>query len=123
MKHLLMVAALLAGLAVLLGAFGAHALQEAVPADRWVVWQTAVRYQMWHALALLFLAQAPFAAPWAARALLGGTMLFSGSLYLLVLSDQGWLGALTPIGGLSLLAGWLLIARAALGHHPSGAST
>ncbi|PSR02740.1 MAG: DUF423 domain-containing protein [Bacteroidetes bacterium QS_8_68_28] len=107
-----------AGLAVAAGAFGAHALEGRVTAGRLEVFETAVRYQMYHALALLFVG-------WAGRTLdssvllagaggcfAAGIVIFSGSLYLLVLTDTGWLGAVAPIGGVAFLAGWGLLAWA-----------
>jgi uncharacterized membrane protein YgdD (TMEM256/DUF423 family) len=109
------VASLLALLAVALGAFGAHGLRQRVtPADL-DVFETAVRYHMYHALALFLVAWAasrwPGAATHAAGWLLvGGVLVFSGSLYTLVLTGQRWLGAVTPLGGLLLLAGWGLLA-------------
>ncbi len=105
--------ALLAGLGVMLGAFGAHALQDVLGPMQSGWWQTAVEYQMWHALALIALgigaADRPgFTVPaW----LLGlGTAIFSGSLYLMALTGLRWLGAVTPLGGLLMIAGWLLLA-------------
>ena len=103
--------AFLGGLAVAAGAFGAHALKSRVAADMLAVWDTAARYQMLHALALLGLAWAVTRWPGAglgatAWLWLGGVLLFSGSLYLLVLTGHRWLGAVTPIGGVALIAGW-----------------
>src|SRR4026208_375060 len=90
------------------GAFGAHGLKSVITPSRLETFEVAVRYQMYHALALLM---AGFldarASAWCFR---GGTLIFSGSLYLLVLSEQRWLGAVTPVGGLVLLAGWVLLA-------------
>ncbi|HEX7956790.1 MAG TPA: DUF423 domain-containing protein [Pyrinomonadaceae bacterium] len=99
------------------GAFGAHGLKERLSADMLAVFETGVRYQMYHALAL-------FAAAWAASRWPGGltsaagwlfvvgTLIFCGSLYALSLSGQRWLGAITPLGGLAFLAGWLCLAAA-----------
>ncbi|MSR23052.1 MAG: DUF423 domain-containing protein [Gemmatimonadetes bacterium] len=101
-------------LAVLLGAFGAHALRERLaPADL-EIFETAARYQMYHALAILFVAAVVGRQPgalgsWAGWAFVLGTLVFSGSLYLLVGTGIRGLGAITPIGGLSLLAGWALL--------------
>jgi len=103
--------------AVLAGAFGAHALRQRLPSDLLAVFETGARYQMYHALALLFVAWA--ATQWPAAPIrvagwlfAGGTVLFSGSLYLLALSGaRGW-GAVTPIGGVLFLAGWLVLAVA-----------
>jgi uncharacterized membrane protein YgdD (TMEM256/DUF423 family) len=107
--------ALLALLGVAFGAFGAHALRARLtPADL-AIFETGVRYQMYHALALLFVAWAAtrwpggtvHAAGWA---FLVGVLVFSGSLYVLVLSGLRWMGAITPLGGLALLLGWALLA-------------
>jgi len=107
----------LAGLAVAAGAFGAHALRSHVTPAELEVFETAVRYQMYHALALLV--TAAIIARWPGRAaraagwlFVSGTLVFSGTLYLLVLTGSGWLGAVTPVGGLALLAGWLALATA-----------
>ncbi len=103
--------AVLGGIAVAAGAFGAHGLRSRVAAELLATWETAVRYQAWHALALLALAWAVSRWPDAGLAAtawlwLAGVVVFSGSLYLLVLTGQRWLGAVTPIGGLALIAGW-----------------
>lgn len=102
-------------LAVAAGAFGAHALRARLPADLLAAFETGARYQMYHALALLFVAWAvtqwPSATVRAAGWLfLGGTALFSGTLYLLALTGARWWGALTPLGGLLFLGGWLALA-------------
>ncbi|MBK8133966.1 MAG: DUF423 domain-containing protein [Gammaproteobacteria bacterium] len=98
-------------LTVLFGAFGAHALKNSLtPADL-SIWQTAVHYQMFHTVALLVLglmpatqqARTPRLAGWCLGT---GIVLFSGSLYLLVLTGRVWLGAITPLGGLLFLVGW-----------------
>jgi uncharacterized membrane protein YgdD (TMEM256/DUF423 family) len=108
-----------AGIAVAAGAFGAHALRARLsPADL-ATFETGARYQMYHALALLAVAWAvqqwPGALPRAAGWLfVAGTVVFSGSLYALVLSGQRWLGAVTPIGGVAFLAGWACLLAAAL---------
>ena len=106
-------------LAVAAGAFGAHALRDAVPPDRLEVWETAARYQMYHALGLLVVAY--LAAQKDARAtrlagwlFVGGTVLFSGSLYVLAVSGITWLGAVTPLGGVAFLVGWLVLAWTAI---------
>lgn len=102
-------------IAVAAGAFGAHALRARLAEDLLVVFETAARYQMYHAFALLFVAWA--ATQWPSTALLvagllflGGTVLFSGSLYLLALTGIRWWGAVTPLGGLLFLGGWLALA-------------
>ena len=109
--------ATLALLAVALGAFGAHALRERLEARALEIFETAVRYQMYHALALLGVAwlSTRLAGPltgWAGWLMVAGTVVFSGSLYLLVLTGPRWLGAITPIGGVLLIAGWLLVVLA-----------
>ena len=111
--------ALAAGLAVALGALGDRGLRERLsPADL-ATFETGARYQMYHALALLAVAwvaaQVPGALPRAAGWLfVAGSVVFSGSLYVLVLTGQRWLGAVTPIGGVAFLAGWACLALAAL---------
>jgi uncharacterized membrane protein YgdD (TMEM256/DUF423 family) len=104
--------------AVAAGAFGAHALRTRLPPDLLAVFETGARYQMYHALGLLAVAWAVtrWPSPWPPRAgwlFLAGTVLFSGSLYALALSGIRWLGAITPLGGLAFLAGWLCLAFAA----------
>ena len=105
----------LAGLGVVFGAFGAHALKASLNAKMLGTFETGVRYQMYHALGLLALAWAIDRWPERRLApavwlLLAGTVVFSGSLYLLVLTGARWLGAITPFGGVALIAGWSLIA-------------
>jgi uncharacterized membrane protein YgdD (TMEM256/DUF423 family) len=113
------IGAVSAFLAVGAGAFGAHALRERLSPDLLDVFETAARYQIYHALALLAVAWA--AGRWPGTAIefagwlfLAGTVLFSGSLYLLSFTGARWLGAVTPFGGLAFLAGWLLFAWSAL---------
>ena len=117
-RTLIIAAALLLMLGVGTGAFGAHGLKAHVSADMLAVWQTAVLYQLVHALGLLAVAGlrprlASGAATAAAAFLLAGIFIFSGSLYALVLSDVRMIGAVTPIGGVCFMAGWLLLAVAA----------
>ncbi len=107
--------AILAGLAVALGAFGAHSLKAVLSPEMLIVFDTGVRYQMFHSLALLLtgLAERRDGAAWISRAgwlFLIGIGLFSGSLYALALTDLRWLGAITPFGGLAFLVGWSLLA-------------
>ncbi|MBB4634180.1 DUF423 domain-containing protein [Longimicrobium terrae] len=106
-------------MAVGTGAFGAHALRARLSPEMLAVWETAARYQMYHALALLAVAMAmPRASggSWNAAGWLftAGIVLFSGSLYVLALSGIRWLGAITPLGGVCFLAGWALLALAGL---------
>jgi uncharacterized membrane protein YgdD (TMEM256/DUF423 family) len=119
MKIFLVLGAVLAGLAVGLGAFGAHGLRATLSPEDLATFEIGVRYQMYHALGLLAVAwvgsQWPSSAVTAAGwAFLIGILIFSGSLYLLVLSGQRWLGAITPIGGVAFLVGWALLAWAAV---------
>jgi uncharacterized membrane protein YgdD (TMEM256/DUF423 family) len=107
--------AALAGVAVAAGAFGAHGLRDRLAPDMLAVFETAVRYQMYHALALVGVAWAVTRWPGAGAGLAGwlfvaGIALFSGSLYVLALSGVRWLGAITPFGGLCFLAGWGVLA-------------
>ena len=106
-------AAILAGLAVVLGAFGAHAMQDRYDATALATFETAVRYQMYHALALLgcgLLGKTGHRSGGAAVCFVLGIVLFSGSLYVLVLTGTKWLGAVTPLGGVAFVAGWALLA-------------
>ena len=101
------------------GAFGAHALRSRLAPDMLAVYETAARYQLLHALALLgagwVVQQWPSRIAGASVILLGtGIALFSGSLYLLVFTGVPWFGAITPLGGLLLMLGWLALALAAL---------
>ena len=104
----LRIAALLGLLGVALGAFGAHSLKDLLARNQTAaVWDKAVFYQLVHAVMLFILAgRAPLrAGPW--LSFLFGILIFSGSLYLLAVTNQRWLGAITPVGGLSFLVGWL----------------
>ncbi|HBR95280.1 MAG TPA: DUF423 domain-containing protein [Opitutae bacterium] len=117
-RKFIVIGGLLALTAVLLGAFGAHALESRLDANGTrAVWKTAVDYQMWHALALLILANYKFAGR-AYRISLGcfclGIPLFSGSLYWLALDGPRWLGPITPLGGLLFIVGWSACIIAAL---------
>ena len=102
-------------LGVALGAFGAHGLRGRLTPGDLSIFETGVRYQMYHALALLLLALllsrntsgAAYLSGWAFSA---GIVVFSGSLYLMVLTGQRWLGAVTPLGGLAFLVGWAALA-------------
>ncbi len=106
-------------LAVALGAFAAHGLKSRLTAELLATFETGVRYQMYHALALLAAAWALARWPGPVAAASGwlfvaGTLLFSGSLYALSLTGEKWLGAVTPVGGLAFLAGWLCLAWGAM---------
>lgn len=123
-KFMLSAGAISAAIAVAAGAFGAHALRTRLsPADL-ATFEVGVRYQMYHALALIAVAWVLTVAPsaparWSGWLFLAGTLIFSGSLYLLVLTDTRWLGAVTPIGGVAFLAGWISLAAAAARLAPS----
>jgi uncharacterized membrane protein YgdD (TMEM256/DUF423 family) len=116
----LCLAAVLGGLAVLIGAFGAHGLKGRVSAELLDVYDIGVRYHFYHALALLALATAAtglWKSRWtaaAAGAWIAGILLFSGSLYALALTGVRWLGAITPMGGVAFVAGWVCLLLAAL---------
>lgn len=105
-------------LAVAAGAFGAHAVRGRLAPELLAVWETAARYQMYHALALVAVAWA--AARWPETPLVPaagwlfvtGTLLFSGGLYLLAWTGMRWLGAITPLGGVAFLLGWALLGLA-----------
>lgn len=101
--------AIYAALAVALGAFGAHTLEGRVTPDRLETLETAVRYLMYHALGLLLLSRLSRSGT-ASLLIAVGAAIFSFSLVLLVLTDTGWLGAVTPVGGVLMIGGWLLLA-------------
>ena len=117
----LAVAAFNMALAVMTGAFGAHALKTRLSPEALSWWQTAVAYQMWHALGLVALgvllklstpsAMLPVTGIQTSALLLQiGIVIFSGSLYAMALGAPRWFGAITPIGGLAFIAGWLWLA-------------
>ena len=99
---------------VLLGAFGAHALRGHLDASAMGWWQTAVQYQLWHALALALAVHAGRgrAGRWAVLAFAIGIVLFSGSLYAMALGAPRWFGAITPLGGVGFVVGWAALAMA-----------
>lgn len=120
--------AILAGVGVALGAFGAHGLKARVTPDLLVVFETGVRYHMYHALALLAVGWA--ATRWpstqvqaAGLLFVAGIVIFSGSLYAMTLTGVRWLGAITPIGGLAFLLGWASLAWATLATTATTAGT
>ncbi len=113
------IAAILAGTAVAAGAFGAHILAKTLGDRALAIFETGVRYQMYHALALLLVALLLAATPLspsylqaAGMGFIAGAILFSGSLYALSLSGVKWLGAIAPLGGLAFLVGWACLAIA-----------
>jgi uncharacterized membrane protein YgdD (TMEM256/DUF423 family) len=120
-KNLIISASLAALLAVAFGAFGAHGLKDQLSEVEMVIYRTAVDYHMWHALGLALiglLAERYPEAPgfrWAGAAMIIGLLLFSGSLYALSLSGLRWLGMITPLGGLSFMTGWALVALTLMG--------
>ncbi len=122
MKIFITLGSLSAFLGVALGAFGAHGLKTRVAPEMLTVWQTGVQYHLIHALGLVLigiLCQMMPAVPMVRSAgwlIIAGTILFSGSLYVMVLTDIKALGMITPLGGVAFLAGWLLLAFAAWRH-------
>lgn len=118
-RAFLVLGAISALLAVAAGAFGAHALRARLEPQRLDVFETAARYQMYHALALLVVAwvSSRGAGPWWGAAgwlFVAGTVLFSGSLYVLSLTGARWLGAIAPLGGGCFLLGWVAMAVGAV---------
>ena len=115
MKLFFTFGAAFAALAVAAGAFGAHALRATLTPEDLATFETAVRYQMYHALGLFAVAWASTQWESAAVTVAGwafvvGILIFSGSLYVLVLTGPRWLGAITPIGGVAFIVGWVLLA-------------
>lgn len=116
MKLWLVTGAVCMALAVVLGAFGAHALKNRLPADLLTVYHTGVEYHFYHALGLLLVGVIAGFYPqaggvqWAGALLLAGIVVFSGSLYALSLSGVRVLGAITPLGGVAFIAGWVTLA-------------
>jgi uncharacterized membrane protein YgdD (TMEM256/DUF423 family) len=108
--------ALLGAMGVALGAFGAHGLRSRLTLGQLQTFETGVRYHLIHVPVLLligWLARSGAGSPWLNAAgwlIVAGTLLFSGSLYLLALTDRRWLGAITPLGGIAFIAGWLCLA-------------
>lgn len=117
-KLFLVAGSLIGGLSVMIGAFGAHALKKLLTENgRTDVFETAVKYQFYHAFALLILGLLMLKIEhkflnYAGYSFLAGIVIFSGSLYILSISNIKWFGAITPIGGLCMIAGWLLMAVA-----------
>lgn len=113
-QSFLKIGALFMALAAAFGAFGAHAVEGFLTPDRFDVYQTAVQYHFYHALGLLIVGAAGFHInnkwmKWSGYSLIAGILIFSGSLYLLTLLDIGWLGAITPIGGVAFILGWVFL--------------
>tara|TARA_Y100000590_G_C15669566_1_gene995775 strand:- start:790 stop:1119 length:330 start_codon:yes stop_codon:yes gene_type:complete len=100
---------------IVMGAFGAHLLKERLSSEKLSILEIGIRYQIYHALALFVVAWAISRWPYQSTISVGwlfimGVLLFSGSLYLIVLTGQRWLGAITPIGGLAMILGWAILA-------------
>lgn len=116
-SKLVLTGAVFSGLSVVFGAFGAHILKSKIGEAALASFETAVRYQMYHGLVLILLAILPFAVAqirWVYRSFLWGTILFSGSIYLLALDELfnvsvSFLGPVTPLGGLFLIVGWTFL--------------
>jgi len=114
-KKFLIMACLLMATAVSLGAFGAHGLKKIISVDMLVIYQTGVQYQFYHALGLLGVAfiahiNSTKLVNIAGNLMFTGVLIFSGSLYLLVILNLKWLGAVTPIGGVLMVVSWVLLA-------------
>ena len=112
MREWIIIGAIFAALSVLIGAFGAHGLKGKISTEDLVIFEVGVRYQMYHALALILLGLIGVSMPEKILIFPGiffclGIIIFSGSLYLMVLTNMRWLGAITPIGGALLIFGWL----------------
>ncbi len=107
-KTFFVIGAFLGGLAVALGAFGSHGLKKRLTPESIATFEIGVRYQMYHALAMMLVAFVPNASA-SGWLFLVGVILFSGSLYALVFMGKRWLGAITPLGGLAFIAGWLFV--------------
>lgn len=103
--------ALLAATGIALGAFGAHGLRSVLAPEALGWWQTAVQWQMWQAIGLVAIGAARIhGARWPSTLLLAGTLVFSGTLYAMALTDARWLGAVTPVGGAAMIGGWAWLA-------------
>ena len=118
-RRFFLLAALLGALSVALGAFAAHGLKPRLEPALLANWETGVRYQFYHVFGLMaaawLLRQQPDSrwARWTGWLFLAGSLLFSGSLYVMALTGMRWLGMVTPFGGVAFITGWLLLALAA----------
>lgn len=107
-----------AGLAVVLGAFGAHALKTRLSTEMMAIYQTGIQYHFYHAIGLIMIGVIALYLPqsallkWSGYTMFLGIILFSGSLYILSLTGIKWLGAITPLGGTAFIASWLMLATA-----------
>lgn len=112
-KLIIVIGTFLLALAVAAGAFGAHALKNILSPERIETWHTAVQYHTWHAMGLILISlisyQFHIDLQIPALLLLAGIIIFSGSLYILCLTGITWLGAITPLGGLAFIAGWIYL--------------
>ena len=117
-KFFSLLGCILAALAVIMGAFGAHGLKAQLRNEMMTVYKTAVDYHEFHALALILIGvlaerwSSSGLATWAGTSLIVGILLFSGSLYLLSILGVRWLGVITPFGGMAFILGWVLLALA-----------
>jgi len=115
-KLFLTIGSIAMALAVSLGAFGAHGLRGKLSAEMLDIFETGVRYNFYHAIGLLIIGIIAYQLPdsgllkWSGWLMVGGIIIFSGSLYLLALSGIRWMGAITPIGGLCFIVSWILLA-------------
>ena len=113
MKTKLIISSLFMATAILCGAFGAHGLVDQVTPERLSTFETGALYHLLHGIGLMSLLalsqQFPRLLGWPFRLIVAGTLIFSGSLYLLVLLDQPGLGAITPVGGVLLVLGWIAV--------------
>lgn len=115
-KKTIVIGSVFMALAVAFGAFGAHIVESMLTPERFDVYKTGVEYHFYHALGLLILGAISIIFPenkwlsWSGYCLTAGILIFSGSLYLLTLTDTGWLGAITPIGGVAFILGWIFLA-------------
>jgi len=124
MPFLIIAGAINAFLAVAFGAFGAHALKEKLSEKYLAIWETAVQYQMYHAIGLIVIGILMSSSiignvsqlSWAGYLMLAGIIVFSGSLYVLSLSGIGILGAIPPIGGVMFLGAWIMVIIAVVKH-------
>ena len=115
MRLWIILGAILAALSVLIGAFGAHGLKSKISSENLLIFEIGVRYQMYHSLGLIILGILSFNFSYEVIKFPGylfcsGILIFSGSLYLLVITNLRWLGAITPIGGFCFILGWLMLA-------------
>ena len=115
MRILLIIGLIFAAFAVLLGAFGAHFLKSRLSVEDLAIFETAVRYQMYHALGIVLIGVLGFHVPHnlillPSYFMISGILIFSGTLFLLLYTNIRWFGAITPIGGTFLIIGWLYLA-------------